>query len=303
MKKILGLVLALGLVACSNSGKISGVYVRESDNQLLFVQIVKTDDGKLTGRSQTVAILADGSIKDESFPLEGSADGMQLSLKSNVLFGMGPSFGGTISGNALTIVGDGGQAVLKRTTLEKFTRQKNDLFAVAKGIVATKGRAKDEADKQAFLKNLADDGDELETKLPQVFELLHQNVQAILERTQKRHDAIAGNIKKLRAKWLIASPDDKISIKGDIQSEEGDMQSLASDYDATVSEVRNSYDELEAVVNAFKANCEQASSSGYAPLPVQCADAQSYIAKYKKTRAIVKDQFETAGTALFPRSQ
>ncbi|WP_155847913.1 hypothetical protein [Asticcacaulis benevestitus] len=303
MKMILGLVLALGLVACSNSGKISGVYVRESDNQLLFVQIVKTDDGKLTGRSETVAILADGSIKDESFPLEGSADGMQLSLKTNVLFGMGPSFSGTISGNALTIVGDGGQAVLKRTTLEKFTRQKNSLSAAAKGIVATKDRAKNEADKQAFLKNLADDGDELETKLPQVFERLHQNVQAVLERTQKRHDAIAGNLKKLRAKRLIASPDDKISIEGDIQSEVGDMQSLASDYDATVSEVRNSYDELEAVVNSFKANCEKASSLGYAPLPVQCADAQSYIAKYKKTRAIVKDQFETAGTGLFPRSQ
>jgi hypothetical protein len=150
MKKIL-IFAFLCLAGCSDTGQVSGVYVHKSDNELLFVQIVKTDDGILTGRGETVAVMADGSLKDESFPLEGSVDGTQLSLKSNVFLGLGPSFSGAVSGNTLTLVSDGGQTVLKRTTLEDFTLQKNNLSDAAKSIVATNERVKNQATQQSYL--------------------------------------------------------------------------------------------------------------------------------------------------------
>ena len=301
MKKIL--VLCWLLAGCSDAGNISGVYVRESDNQLMFVQIVKTDDGRVTGRSETVTMMDDGSIKDESFPLEGSIDGAQLSLKSNVIFGMGPSFSGTVSGNALTIVGDGGQAVLRRTTLEKFTRQKNDLSALAKTTLASNERAKSESERKAYLKLLGDDGDELEAKLPQAFPLLDQKVDAILSNLQTRHDVISGNIKKLKARWLITPSDEKGSVEGDIQAQEGDMQALAGDFDARVSDVRGFYDQLETAVTEFKNKCEKAASMAYVPLPPQCANAQNYISQYQTSRAATKAKFDAASAAMFPRDR
>lgn len=294
-------IAGLSLAGCSQADPMSGVYMQKRGNSLLMIQIVKTPDGKITGRGEAVSVDEDGSLKDDAFPLEGGADGAQLSLKSNVFLGLGQSFSGNLSGNTLHIVTDAGQADLSRSDLNGFTNAKSGLQGVARATLAANQRAKDDADEKTFLTSLANDGAKIDAGIPANFAVIEEASDRFIAGIQSQHDTIVNNVKKLKAKWFITPSDDKGSVEGDIQSQEGDMQSLQGDYEAKINDIRQGYDTVEAGLDRFKSNCQKGTTMSAAPVPAQCAKADTYLSLYAASRARLKAKYENAGVAMFPQ--
>lgn len=62
----------------ANSNSVSGVYVQKFADGILFIQIVKSPDGKVSGRVEVVSMQPSGILKDRSYSLDGTIDGNQI---------------------------------------------------------------------------------------------------------------------------------------------------------------------------------------------------------------------------------
>lgn len=292
-------VISMALAACIQSDSdVSGVYVEQTGSELVLIQIVKSEDGNVTGRGELVKFV-NGQLDMQSFSLTGTADGSQISLKSNVFLGLGPSFSGEVKSNTLTLVGVEGQSVLKRSSLEQFTKQKNELVSATQVVAVTDQNLKAGEQQRKFLADLAEEGLNIEIKVPQAYTVLEQKTDAILANTRSRYDGIQGNISKLKAEWLITPADDKGSVEGDIQSLKGDLLALEGDYVANLIDLRMAYDQLQAGLNGFKEKCDKAISMSYTPVPSQCGKSGEWIMQYDNHRAATKVKVDAANAAMF----
>jgi len=82
-----GLVLALVASSCSSKLDASGIYLQVEDRAVAFVQLVQSDDGKLSGRVETATIGNDGTVIHKDATEQGSISGTSFCSRS--AFGTG----------------------------------------------------------------------------------------------------------------------------------------------------------------------------------------------------------------------
>lgn len=65
-----------------------GNLLAASDRKVTLIQTVVSKDGVLTGKFEQLSVNADGTVKDETIPLDGAASGHDLIFKpTSVWFG------------------------------------------------------------------------------------------------------------------------------------------------------------------------------------------------------------------------
>lgn len=115
-------IVAITLSALAACGKpdASGIYVHSSDRAVTFVQLIQTPDGKVTGRLQETTIEADGTVKEKSAAVDGSASDHDLMLRPASAWYGGVQASGTFSRNELTLTGEGFTLNAERSSFEKY---------------------------------------------------------------------------------------------------------------------------------------------------------------------------------------
>ena len=96
---LLALVSLLLVVADCTASQVSGTYVAHTSKFAEMLQLTQTPDGQISGVLSYVGLKSDGRISSEQTPVNGSADGGQLTLKFPTIlsFISGKSFAGTVS--------------------------------------------------------------------------------------------------------------------------------------------------------------------------------------------------------------
>jgi hypothetical protein len=98
-----------------------------------LIQIVENKDGGLTGRLEQVSVNADGTVKDETMPLDGAASGHDLIFKPTSVWFGGLQASGTFSGGSLTLTGAGFTIEAGLSSLENYQAAIAHLRSVAAG--------------------------------------------------------------------------------------------------------------------------------------------------------------------------
>lgn len=120
------------LVSCGRPDA-SGVYLAVSDRRVTLVQIVESKDGGLTGRLEQLSVNTDGTIKDETMPLDGAASGHNLVFKPTSVWFGGLQASGTFSDGRLTLTGAGFTIVTAISSLESYQTAVAHLQSIAAG--------------------------------------------------------------------------------------------------------------------------------------------------------------------------
>lgn len=123
---------ALLLASCGQPDA-SGIYLATSDRRVTLVQIVETKDGGLTGRLEQVSVDADGTVKDQTIPLDGAASNHDLMFKPTSVWFGGLQASGTFSSDRLTLTGTGFTLEAARSSLENYQLAVAHLQSVAVG--------------------------------------------------------------------------------------------------------------------------------------------------------------------------
>jgi hypothetical protein len=64
---LLACIAIITLASYSNASAVSGIYIQKFSNAVMFIQIVVTLDGKISGRSASVFLQPDGKLKNGPF--------------------------------------------------------------------------------------------------------------------------------------------------------------------------------------------------------------------------------------------
>lgn len=132
MWKKIGIVVCatMFLVSCGKPNA-SGIYLAASDHNVTLIQIVENKDGGITGRLEQISINADGTVKDETIPLDGAASGHDLILKPTSVWFGGLQASGTFSSNHLTLTGSGFTIEARISSLENYQAAVAHLQSIA----------------------------------------------------------------------------------------------------------------------------------------------------------------------------
>lgn len=292
----LTLLVFIGLftfAAFSNASQVSGIYVQKYDGGLLFMQIVITPDGRATGRGEFVMVLSDGKLGDKSFELEGSIDGNQISLKSNVIRGERITFSGTVDGDTLNLITKEGQFNLLRSDLNSFVLEKSKLEASAAAIADANQKAKFEAKSKEYLDKVSSEGRNLEIKISKLSQV-ESKAENFLKQTRQKRNSIVKQIEILKAKIPFVSAYDGGAMEANIGAMMADMGALRSQFDANIFEWVGVYDELQTSLKSFKSSCDKWVTNYSPTLPPRCNSFQTYFASYQSSRANMRYRFKDA---------
>lgn len=281
------------LAAFSYANPVSGIYIQEFKNAVVFIQIVATPEGKVSGGGEFVLMLPDGSLKDKSFSLEGSLDGDQITLRFNAIFGLGSTLSGTVDGGALRLVSENGQMILLKSDLDTFAQEKSKLAAIGADIVIANKAAKYQAEARDSFDRLTSEGKSLEvnlSKLPQA----ESDADKFIKQTKQRRDDIVSKIKLLRAKLQFASSDDVGEVESIIGGLISELGGLKSEFEANMHFGAIDYDKLQSRLNNFKSHCDQWMAKYSSTLPLQCKNFQTYVVSYKSSWANMNQKYNEA---------
>lgn len=287
-------IALITLASYSNASSVSGIYVQKFKNAVVFIQIVVTPDGKVAGRGESVFVLADGKLKKRSFPLEGSIDGNQISLKSNEIFGLGQALSGTVDGETLRLTSDNGQMNLVKSDLDTFAQEKSKLAASGAAIVSANQEAKFQAEAKDYLDKLSSDGKNLEIKISKLSQVESKGENFLMQIRQRRN-LIVAQIESLRTKIPLVSAYDGGVMEANIGALMADLGALRSQFDADIYKLAAVYDELQTSLKSFKSSCDKWVSKYSPTLPSECNNYQSHLATYQSSRANMRYKFNEAG--------
>ena len=140
------LTVVFFLVGCKNN--VSGSYLFAENGVILWLQLVRTPDSRLTGQIVMSQLRPDGQIEEKSAPITGAVDGENVTLQTNSLFGLSNrSLSGTFDGDGITLAGaDVPPGMMKRASLSDYQAQLATLQKRSSEIVAAK--TTDEASKR-----------------------------------------------------------------------------------------------------------------------------------------------------------
>ena len=88
---------------------ISGTYVGQGSNAAFLIQVVQTEDGRLTGRYEQVVMQTSGKLDNMNADLTGATDGqtVALTIKPSEFLGGSFAVSGTLAGQMLHLTGGG----------------------------------------------------------------------------------------------------------------------------------------------------------------------------------------------------
>lgn len=118
-KRKFALSVTLLLMACGKPDA-SGIYVAKFDREIMLVQLVQGDDGKLTGRFEASTMANDGTVSTKDGVLEGSVSGHELMLKPASIWQGGIQASGSFTDSRLTLTGKGFSLGADRSSLEAY---------------------------------------------------------------------------------------------------------------------------------------------------------------------------------------
>lgn len=122
--------MTLLLASCAKPDA-SGIYLAASDRNVTLVQIIETKDGSLTGRLEEVRVETDGTVKDQTVPLDGTASDHELLFKPVSIWYGGLQASGTFTSDSLTLAAAGHTLNATRSSLDKFETAITHLQQVA----------------------------------------------------------------------------------------------------------------------------------------------------------------------------
>jgi hypothetical protein len=121
---------ALLLSSCGQPDA-SGIYLSASDRQVILIQIVEMKSGSLTGRLEQVTMGANGTIKDQTIPLDGAASGHDLMFRPVSAWFGGLEATGKYSGDSVTMTGTGITLQAERSSLDEYQAAVSHLQTIA----------------------------------------------------------------------------------------------------------------------------------------------------------------------------
>lgn len=294
LRQILFACIALiTLASYSSASSVSGIYVQKFKNAVVFIQIVVTPDGKVAGRGESIFVLADGKLKKRSFPLEGSIDGNQISLKSNEIFGLGQALSGTVDGETLRLTSDNGQMNLVKSDLDTFAQEKSKLAASGAAVVSANQEAKIQAEAKGYLDKISSDGKNLEIKISKLSQVESKG-ENFLKQIRQRRNLVVEQIEFLRTRIPLVSAYDGGVMEANIGALMADLGALRSQFEANILEWVGVYDELQTSLKSFKSSCDRWVANYSPTLPPRCNSFQTYFASYESSRANMKHRFKDA---------
>lgn len=168
-----GLSLALSALAvflmagCHRS--VSGSYLAADNSAVVWLEIVRTPDGHLTGQMATNTLRADGSLTQSSAAIAGAADGENVTIQASRLLGLDSfALSGTLNGDVLTLTGVRSVPVtFRRSTTAEFQKKISELNARSKSIIQEKASAQNQLRELETLKGFVAEIDRLMSRMEQ----------------------------------------------------------------------------------------------------------------------------------------
>ena len=302
-------ILALAALAISatlaDANPVSGVYFEKTSDGIVMMQIVVTPDGKVAGQVEITSLSSSGSVEDHTFPLEGSLDGSQISLKSNVIFGWGRVFGGIADGNTLHLTVNNGQFDLSKSDFNTFSREKTKLVDVGNAIfnanekvknanIALAEKAKIQSEKNDFTDKINSEAIALELNISKL-QNFEQDADKSISNTKAKRDSIIAQIKQLRQN---ISTDDGGETDIDINYLTDTLRELKSDFRVNLEEGRSTYDQLLAMLERFRSDCAEGTSKYSLSLSNKCEKISDWMDLYENSRARIGAKYDE-GSKLF----
>ncbi len=135
MRRLLPFVTFLCLSACDQ--KLTGLYMARATDIVITLEVVETDDHKLTGRAEFETIGANGQLADRANAVSGAVDGgiVTIDLQPTDVLTRATRLSGTINDGDLTLDGTSAQGhfrwILNRTSQDAIQAAFADMVAKA----------------------------------------------------------------------------------------------------------------------------------------------------------------------------
>ena len=246
---LVGSALAVAMAA---GPSVSGVYVGAAGETVQLVQLIKLPDGRLAGRLEEVTLDTDGAVKDDTIPLEGAADGEQITLspKSLLLSGNAASLTGFVQGDTLDLSWQGsGHITLTRSDAYAFEAAVTGLKARSLIIRNEKDARQRSADHQSMVATLIQSAQEVSNKASSLQrEAMNTEQQMQTSRYQFQNMQIAASHDRHRERVMqmvegstLAASDNGVKAAGidvEIESLHTSVEATQSDFTGKVTAVR-----------------------------------------------------------------
>ena len=190
------LAVALSLAGCSKP-TATGAYSKTTASTALLIDLVETEQGKLSGRMELVTLLADGSVQDRTATIEGQADGSHLSLtiKPEEFLAQSATISAERDGDELHISGKEMDGSVARQPLKTFEDGVKAIRAKSADMIAANAR-------KATAARLAADAAQADAERSRMIYQLKsdaQNMKGLIDQLIERVDRVKPKSEKLIA--------------------------------------------------------------------------------------------------------
>lgn len=115
-----GALSAAILLAGCGKPNASGIYVSSTINEVVMIQLIQTDDGKLTGRLEDTTVGPDGAINNKAVSADGAVSNNDILLRPASVWLGGMQASGSFDRSTLKLTFDGGSLNAERSDLNKY---------------------------------------------------------------------------------------------------------------------------------------------------------------------------------------
>jgi hypothetical protein len=277
------------LIGCSNP---SGVYVHIATDKAELFQLVRSQDGQLSGRYELVGYDSSGHVNQQTADFDGSLDGSQLILKTKPLFGIIHSMTGTLSGDRLAVFVAGQEENFHRASASAFDQEAGKLQVRAAELIGKNQAAKAFSEERLVRSEIG----QLRAAMPEFQrELNAQKARyAGLDQTRMAHLAAANRLSQARQ----PSANDESSAAGDANLEMGQVR---LEFGALNSKASAAYEMAGNQIEELKKTCAAPAGKPADELAEVCRQVQQDRNYINILAVQLRQLFGQTAAALQPR--
>jgi hypothetical protein len=250
MNRLLFCVLPVALLISGCSHDVSGTYMAQDKSEIIWLQIVKTPDNRLSGEIASSQLQSDGVIKQNSVPITGAVSGENITISFNGFLNLSTStLGGTSDGNKITLSGPSGNPlVLTHADLDEYQTHLSTLNMESQKMIAAKNAEQAREKTARTLENMVLGINQLEERMsrfesaadihlgrfPKV-EKQYQNITAKISEYVSRERTLEAkqNSSVVRSQLVV----DEYQIALDTNAIHLDVESLRSSFETGVEPI------------------------------------------------------------------
>lgn len=257
---------ALAGVSTSAALTVSGIYIGATPTNVQMVQLIRTPDGRLSGRFEAVGLDRDGALTDDTVVMEGAADGAQVTLASKSLLLNSASASGFIDGNLLDLAWQGGHQVLRRGDAYAFEAAVSGLRARSAQLMAERDARATKAARWAKVETLLGIAQTVHDGTAHIEERVPSTL-AFLDDASARYSTMSARVRRGRRTEEISAGFGQPTLfamqqGARAQAISGDMEALRSDVVALQSQADGAVSSLAAQISNGDAACRNSEVSG-----------------------------------------